>query len=338
MGSIPACAGEPALSLSLPCPPEVYPRVCGGTAQPKRRMGSHQGLSPRVRGNHGHPSVRPDGQGSIPACAGEPIPLAIPPAQRWVYPRVCGGTVDKEGSETMTSGLSPRVRGNPVSGSPPRARMRSIPACAGEPTSTRTTRARQRVYPRVCGGTFYEVTLLGVGDGLSPRVRGNRIDDGSILGVVGSIPACAGEPFRRCQHGRRCRVYPRVCGGTNEPSGATAAARGLSPRVRGNRERQDARRGRRRSIPACAGEPRRLRAGIRRSAVYPRVCGGTTRRAGRTTRWGGLSPRVRGNPMLGGNGSGAVGSIPACAGEPRRRPIWRGRRKVYPRVCGGTFW
>ena len=31
IGSIPACAGEPALSGPHGCRPRVYPRVCGGT-------------------------------------------------------------------------------------------------------------------------------------------------------------------------------------------------------------------------------------------------------------------------------------------------------------------
>ena len=31
-----------------------------------------------------------------------------------------------------------------------------------------------------------------------------------------------------------------------------------------------------------------------------------------------------------------TGSIPACAGEPPRRPARRGSTQVYPRVCGGT--
>ena len=92
----------------------------------------------------------------------------------------------------------------------------------------------------------------------------------------------------------------------------------------------------RRSIPACAGEPRwRGRPGNRR-AVYPRVCGGTRDKypAARSRR--GLSPRVRGNQVRRGVQDGQVGSIPACAGEPHchraeRRYLW-----VYPRVCGGT--
>ena len=50
----------------------------------------------------------------------------------------------------------------------------------------------------------------------------------------------------------------------------------------------------------------------------------------------GLSPRVRGNLLPGGENRQKVGSIPACAGEPQVvYSCWAGR-EVYPRVCGGT--
>ena len=51
-----------------------------------------------------------------------------------------------------------------------------------------------RVYPRVCGGTFWRGTWLPPMWGLSPRVRGNLSVSVSTLVCAGSIPACAGEP------------------------------------------------------------------------------------------------------------------------------------------------
>ena len=71
-GSIPARAGEPMFSTLIPLVVAVYPRACGGTAQPFQRSSEVTGLSPRVRGNrrlhrHGRHHAR-----SIPARAGEP--------------------------------------------------------------------------------------------------------------------------------------------------------------------------------------------------------------------------------------------------------------------------
>ena len=66
------------------------------------------------------------------------------------------------------------------------------------------------------------------------------------------------------------------------------------------------------------------------------MCGGTGTGFHHAGRRLGLSPRVRGNRGYVRAHSGASGSIPACAGEPRAAG-WRGRgRRVYPRVCGGT--
>ena len=50
--SIPACAGEPPSSSAPSQAWTVYPRVCGGTRQPRRHNAAAAGLSPRVRGNH----------------------------------------------------------------------------------------------------------------------------------------------------------------------------------------------------------------------------------------------------------------------------------------------
>ncbi len=73
---------------------------------------------------------------------------------------------------------------------------------------------------------------------------------------------------------------------------------GLSPRVRGNRTCPINVRQRKGSIPACAGEPPRGAGSTGRSAVYPRVCGGTVSIPRAATRIPGLSPRVRGNHAL----------------------------------------
>ena len=265
---------------------------------------SARGLSPRVRGNQAPADCAPSRAGSIPACAGEPGACRRAPS------RAVGGTIDNRSAGTNVLGLSPRVRGNPYSivifcpG--------SIPACAGEPPSLRALQRRARVYPRVCGGTAWLVATGRFGR-VYPRVCGGTDPLLRLESPDGSIPACAGEPaatgsIRFCN-----RVYPRVCGGTIGWDTPRSPSRGLSPRVRGNLHAAFVRRSGSGSIPACAGEPRR----VDMHGVYPRVCGGTSshrrvypRVCGGTLQdqsESGLSPRVRGN-----------------------------RDWVYPRVCGGT--
>ena len=152
--SIPACAGEPLMSIESRPPSWVYPRVCGGTKPAAGGSYSSPGLSPRVRGNPGRRAGGGQGRGSIPACAGEPWSPRPRRGRPRVYPRVCGGT---EGVKTMAdarAGLSPRVRGNRGRGLAPRPNPGSIPACAGEPAIGSRRSRGWRVYPRVCGGTL----------------------------------------------------------------------------------------------------------------------------------------------------------------------------------------
>ena len=117
---------------------------------------------------------------------------------------------------------------------------------------------------------------------------------------------------------------------------AGADIAGLSPRVRGNPAREVRGQVNAGSIPACAGEPcwvcpahsampvypacagepARARPGLGTARVYPRVCGGTTVAHPRVVVDAGLSPRVRGNPVVVVIVQDDHRSIPACAGEP----------------------
>ena len=131
--SIPACAGEPQQDAALPHASRVYPRVCGGTISRSQGGLSARGLSPRVRGNPIKGWVDRQHERSIPACAGEPVYALLLPSALQVYPRVCGGTQFFAVVGHWSIGLSPRVRGNPLSDDFRRHTERSIPACAGEP-------------------------------------------------------------------------------------------------------------------------------------------------------------------------------------------------------------
>ena len=289
--------------------------MCGGTRRRCRRRRQDEGLSPRVRGNLVLAPMRPSFPGSIPACAGEPSRSRPQRGDARVYPRVCGGTLQKSVCPGWVMGLSPRVRGNRRPLAPLRHRPGSIPACAGEPARTSFGWTSQKVYPRVCGGTHGRPDRNRNWSGLSPRVRGNpaythrfRAYPRSIPACAGEppssvldevltevYPACAGEPFDPFLCDRNEGVYPRVCGGTRKHSPAGSLLTGLSPRVRGNPGGTAVAGGQGRSIPACAGEPPTTKTTPAVEAVYPRVCGGTVFGHRFLKFVGGLSPRVRGN-------------------------------------------
>ena len=173
--SIPACAGEPRRYIPSGGGNEVYPRVCGGTRLTQHVNRRALGLSPRVRGNRYSWRCWPLRGGSIPACAGEPESISVRYCQVWVYPRVCGGTLDPGGRGRRASGLSPRVRGNRWRHWRYVGEWGSIPACAGEPPQTPPWPQPSTVYPRVCGGTLCPVLSHSAAYGLSPRVRGNPV-------------------------------------------------------------------------------------------------------------------------------------------------------------------
>ena len=153
-----------------------------------------------------------------------------------------------------------------------------------------------RVYPRVCGGTSLTTLNSSSINGLSPRVRGNRMSGTFSQPRRGSIPACAGEPDAGADVFDTAGVYPRVCGGTHHCHIPALIDKGLSPRVRGNRD-----------ITSEPSSP---------PWVYPRVCGGTHLHTCLIRFCTGLSPRVRGNPTHARTFLIRLGSIPACAGEP----------------------
>jgi len=317
-GSIPACAGEPPsanttapacrvyprvcggarFTSSAGLAPRVYPRVCGGACLWSAQEPSFLGLSPRVRGSQGYPCGHGALKRSIPACAGEPGCRWTGSTTTWVYPRVCGGALPRRGR---------RHDGR---------RSGSIPACAGEPAGPLRGVSGIRVYPRVCGGAVESSVMARLPPGLSPRVRGSRPKSRTKPSPRGSIPACAGEPLIQKTLSTPRWVYPRVCGGAGYSIVSVSDRMGLSPRVRGSPSTYPRRPGEERSIPACAGEPRRVRSTSSDIAVYPRVCGGAATSMSRSrSRWG-LSPRVRGSRASKGTG-GVI-------------------RWVYPRVCGGA--
>ena len=168
--------------------------MCGGTVRAERPNEQSEGLSPRVRGNPACKCAARFCIRSIPACAGEPVPMYLVSPLGPVYPRVCGGTEYNDLPTAAAHGLSPRVRGNLGCAVVKSTSRRSIPACAGEPPQSRSARGMRRVYPRVCGGTQNGSLSTPLGTGLSPRVRGNLLRTAPCSVLVGSIPACAGEP------------------------------------------------------------------------------------------------------------------------------------------------
>ena len=150
-------------------------------------------------------------------------------------------------------------------------------------------------------------------------------------------------------------VHPRVCGERASARSILSSSNGSSPRVRGTVRSRPARSGRRRFIPACAGNGGCSRSTVGAAPVHPRVCGERSPEQDRPPappsvhprvcgeRCGGFaadeisigsSPRVRGTGRPWPCDRAPSRFIPACAGNGRQRPGTRASRAVHPRVCG----
>ena len=133
-----------------------------------------------------------------------------------------------------TRGRSPRARGSPDAHVRRLFKKGSIPACAGEPRTTWVFRWRFGVDPRVRGGAGSRRRCPRGHRGRSPRARGSHLGGLECRLVVGSIPACAGEPTARSSTIRGLRVDPRVRGGACCAVHKISSPNGRSPRARGS--------------------------------------------------------------------------------------------------------
>ena len=333
-GSIPACTGNPGRhGADIPIP-GVYPRVYGESERVRYGVSHDVGLSPRVRGIHQAGVYGGIEDGSIPACTGNPRCRAPARVRERVYPRVYGESSICASGAVCMRGLSPRVRGIPAALATPAPRQGSIPACTGNPAGAGPATIDQGVYPRVYGESNTGVSPAASLAGLSPRVRGIPQPAGCRSDLLGSIPACTGNPRQPSRSRRPKRVYPRVYGESPKTLDDGRPGLGLSPRVRGipTEQRVDGRRAG--SIPACTGNPHSFEVKYRICEVYPRVYGESEAVDHILYRIQGLSPRVRGIPHDWVDDDTIHGSIPACTGNPFRTSGREHTKRVYPRVYG----
>ena len=335
--SIPACTGKPARNPHRMIRRAVYPRMYGETEVDAGESIDLWGLSPHVRGNPCSFQIRHRYRGSIPACTGKPAIPDPPLRTSRVYPRMYGETCARMDVTSPISGLSPHVRGNHLVPPYRRLILRSIPACTGKPLAGNTGLRGGWVYPRMYGETAHPSQAAPVPLGLSPHVRGNRHTAERPRRADGSIPACTGKPAACRTPSTPTTVYPRMYGETARCVTALRRTDGLSPHVRGNLVVVHRRHSPQRSIPACTGKPFRRGDRAMTVEVYPRMYGETCLFLCYLWAGWGLSPHVRGNPVVGYREPVHHGSIPACTGKPTLQTAVHDVQVVYPRMYGETL-
>ena len=151
MRIIPAHAGQTVSNSSRTSARSDHPRACGANLTADDAHASTAGSSPRMRGKHLFDAFRVRGGRIIPAHAGQ-TRLSVVTRIVWAdHPRACGANLHTVTPRSNMPGSSPRMRGKPGRGRPIRARIRIIPAHAGQ-TSLLTVAVNPLPdHPRACG-------------------------------------------------------------------------------------------------------------------------------------------------------------------------------------------
>ncbi len=132
-GSISAHAEQPRHCTSAADIRRVYLRACGATRAELVDGTSKTGLSPRMRSNLAKVIERHGHTGSISAHAEQPRMVISPGQPARVYLRACGATATRRSPAMAGTGLSPRMRSNPIWNAPLEIANGSISAHAEQP-------------------------------------------------------------------------------------------------------------------------------------------------------------------------------------------------------------
>ena len=112
------------------------------------------------------------------------------------HPRACGANATMDATRPRRCGSSPRMRGKHGQADDAVARVRIIPAHAGQTRRWENRPDCDSDHPRACGANpMFLRGLLGFG-GSSPRMRGKPPADGRDTSKRRIIPAHAGQTVR----------------------------------------------------------------------------------------------------------------------------------------------
>ena len=215
-------------------------------------------------------------------------------ARSTVHPRVGGEHPSSDHATEGSCGSSPRGRGTLHTVSRTGLQRRFIPAWAGNTAGTSSSSIRFSVHPRVGGEHSAAIDTARYQTGSSPRGRGTPAEPRAMRRTARFIPAWAGNTHGSSPTTARLPVHPRVGGEHSSSCRAVSSCPGSSPRGRGTPATHEGREGRRRFIPAWAGNTGGWRSPGPCPAVHPRVGGEHSSLKPLIIRIRGSSPRGRG--------------------------------------------
>ncbi len=309
----------------------VHPRGGGERGLSQPRTCTSRGSSPRGRGTHVAAPMGKHPPRFIPAGAGNATFRASCTAESAVHPRGGGERTPLPCALVWLDGSSPRGRGTQCLSSATAAKLRFIPAGAGNASRRRPARRPAAVHPRGGGERWAICSIMSAMVGSSPRGRGTLGRQSAAMRRGRFIPAGAGNAQSWPEaHGEQ-PVHPRGGGERRALLRLFFHLCGSSPRGRGTLRFMQYTDAALRFIPAGAGNASEFGAVIAQSPVHPR--GGGERQCSCLAPYAecGSSPRGRGTlapvadlaalgrfiPAGAGNAAFASASAPLCPVHPR---------------------
>ena len=337
LGIIPAHAGNTAPVRGREAVAMDHPRACGEHHASHAHTRPTVGSSPRMRGTLHVVPIAEDRHGIIPAHAGNTNFDENTTNTRRDHPRACGEHRSFHSRHQPNMGSSPRMRGTHVLTIWDWASKGIIPAHAGNTDFDVYNILLDRDHPRACGEHTSSIKVAYQDEGSSPRMRGTRRRNVIVIGLLGIIPAHAGNTPRLHLPAAPNGDHPRACGEHPSIWNCGIKHAGSSPRMRGTLYGKGAENSGRGIIPAHAGNTLNRDRRLEIPGDHPRACGEHALPLLGWSGRSGSSPRMRGTLVLQLDGLDATGIIPAHAGNTFQCGRDARHAGDHPRACGEHF-
>ena len=128
------------------------------------------------------------------------------------HPRLCGEKAKDGTAKKAELGSPPPMRGKATAPAGMEIPTRITPAYAGKRPRFCWAALYRQDHPRLCGEKRPRSTIIVLGSGSPPPMRGKVLGCGHAVHARGITPAYAGKSYRRILACPIHRDHPRLCG------------------------------------------------------------------------------------------------------------------------------